>query len=176
MACLNRTRAAQPRNEISELRCSGDEPIACRRLTLVLFATTNDEEGAVMTNRNAARSTDRFTMGRVAYVVERFSLAVTGALCGLFVAAHLAKANVDVFDSVGLVFAMIRFGIIGFRIGNDVPAFLPGHPGSAFQTLATVRESMSLNCSGPPAHFWPPWRRWFRCMSWCLTKFCPPFG
>jgi hypothetical protein len=121
MACLNRSVAARPRNEISELRCSGDEPIVCKRLTLVLFATANDEEGAVMMNRNAARSTDHFTMGRVAYVVERFSLAVTGALCGLFVAAHLAKANVDVFDSVGLVFAMIRFGIIGFHIGNDVP-------------------------------------------------------
>jgi hypothetical protein len=33
----------------------------------------------------------------------------------------LAKANVDVFDSVGLVFAMIRFGIIGFHLGNDIP-------------------------------------------------------
>src|ERR1700688_1855997 len=139
MACLNRTVAAQPRNEISELRCSGDEPIACRRLTLVLFATTNDEEGAVMTNRNAARSTDRFTMGRVAYVVERFSLAGTGALCGLFVAAHLAKANVDVFDSIGLVFAMLRFGIIGFYLGKDITS-LSGKAGSGLSPKADVSE------------------------------------
>jgi hypothetical protein len=32
----------------------------------------------------------------------------------------LAKANVDVFDSIGLVFAMLRFGIIGFHLGNGV--------------------------------------------------------
>jgi hypothetical protein len=73
-----------------------------------------------MTTRNSVRPTNCFPAGKVAHVVQRCGLAITGVLCGLFVVAHLAKANVDVFDSVGLVFAMIRFGIIGFHLGNDI--------------------------------------------------------
>ena len=73
-----------------------------------------------MTIRNDARSSNCFPVGRVAHVVQRCGLAITGALCGLFVVAHLAKANVDAFDSIGLVFAMLRFGIIGFHLGNDI--------------------------------------------------------
>jgi hypothetical protein len=72
-----------------------------------------------MTIRNGARPTNCFPAGRVAHVVQRCGLAMTGALCGLFVVARLAKANVDTFDSIGVVFAMIRFGIIGFRLGNN---------------------------------------------------------
>jgi hypothetical protein len=77
-----------------------------------------------MTIRNEARSSKCFPVGRVTHVVQRCGLATTGALCGLFVVAHLAKANVDVFDSIGLVFAMLRFGIIGFfgqRYHSTVP-------------------------------------------------------
>ena len=73
-----------------------------------------------MTTRNGARPTNCFPAGKVAHVIQRCGLAITGVLCGLFVVVHLAKANVDVFDSVGLVFAMIRFGIIGFHLGNDI--------------------------------------------------------
>jgi hypothetical protein len=73
-----------------------------------------------MTNRNDTGFSNRFPMCRITHVVERFSLTITGALSGLFVVAHLAKANVDVFDSIGLVFAMLRFGIIGFHLGNGV--------------------------------------------------------
>jgi hypothetical protein len=73
-----------------------------------------------MTIRNGARPVTCFPTGRVAHVVKRCGLAITGALCGLFVVKHLANANVDVFDSIGLVFAMIRFGIIGFHLGNDI--------------------------------------------------------
>jgi hypothetical protein len=73
-----------------------------------------------MTASNGARPTNCFPAGRVARVIQRCGLALTGALCGLFVVAHLAKANVDVFDSIGVVFAMLRFGIIGFHFGNDI--------------------------------------------------------
>ena len=73
-----------------------------------------------MTIGNDARSSNCFPVGRVAHVVQRCGLAITGTLCGLFVVAHLAKANVDVFDSIGLVFAMLRFGIVGFHLGNGV--------------------------------------------------------
>jgi hypothetical protein len=56
-----------------------------------------------MTTRNGARPTNGFSAGRVAHVVRRSGLAITGALCGLFVVARLAKANVDAFDSIGVV-------------------------------------------------------------------------
>ena len=73
-----------------------------------------------MTNRNDAKTGNPFPMGRIAHVVQRCGLAITGALYGLFVAAHLTKANVDVFDSIGLALAMVRFGIIGFHLGSDI--------------------------------------------------------
>jgi hypothetical protein len=73
-----------------------------------------------MTTRNGARPTNCFAATRVARVVQRCGLAMTGALCGLFVVAHLANDNVNVFESTGLIFAMIRFGIIGFQLGNDI--------------------------------------------------------
>ena len=73
-----------------------------------------------MTIRNGARPTNCFPAGRVAHVVQQCGLAIRGALCGLFVVGHLANDNVDVFDSIGLVFAMIRFGIIGSHLGNDI--------------------------------------------------------
>jgi hypothetical protein len=49
-----------------------------------------------------------------------YDVAITGALCGLFVVARLAKANVDAFDSISVVLAMIRFGIIAWYLGNDI--------------------------------------------------------
>jgi hypothetical protein len=73
-----------------------------------------------MTIRSDTRSSNCFPLARVAHVVQRCGLALTGAASGLFVAAHLAKANVGVFESIGLVFAMIRFGLIGFYLGNDI--------------------------------------------------------
>jgi len=76
-----------------------------------------------MTIRNDARSSNCFPVGRVAHGVQRCGLVITGALSGLFVVAHLAKANVDVFDSIGLVSAMLRFGIIGFHFGKDITPF-----------------------------------------------------
>jgi hypothetical protein len=94
---------------------------------------------ALMTIRNDARCSNCFSVNRVTHVVQRCGLAITGALCGLFVVAHLAKANVDVFDSIGLVFAMLRFGIIGFYLGKDITS-LSGKAGSGLSPKADVSE------------------------------------
>jgi hypothetical protein len=45
--------------------------------------------------------------------MERMGLAVAGASSGLFVAAHLAKAGVEVLGSVAVVFAILVCGAIG---------------------------------------------------------------
>ena len=57
----------------------------------------------------------------IAHVIERIGLAIIGALCGLFVTALVTKANVDLLNPVGLAFATILYGVIGFYVGIDIP-------------------------------------------------------
>ena len=93
-------------------------------------AIVNDEDkDPIMTNIGnirEARSSNRFSIrevasviSRAAHVIERIGLAMAGALCGLFVAALMLRANIDLFDSFRLAFAMMLFGLIGFYLGID---------------------------------------------------------
>ena len=63
----------------------------------------------------------RVVISRVAHVVGRIGLSMSGAMCGTFVAAYLAGADVGVFNSVGFTASMILIGIIGFYLGIDIP-------------------------------------------------------
>jgi hypothetical protein len=74
-----------------------------------------------MTQRSDGRSDNRSSTSRVAHVIERAGLAIAGALCGLFVAALLAKADIGVLSPVDLALAMILYGVIGFYVGIDIP-------------------------------------------------------
>ena len=81
-----------------------------------------------MTDIRESRSSDRFSIGvvasvisRAAHVIERSGLAIAGALCGLFVAALLLRAKIDLLDSVSLSSAMMLFGLVGFYLGIDTP-------------------------------------------------------
>jgi len=81
-----------------------------------------------MTDIRESRSSNRFSIGevasvisRAAHVIERSGLAIAGALCGLFVAALLLRANIDLFDSVSFSSAMTLFGLVGFYLGIDTP-------------------------------------------------------
>jgi hypothetical protein len=56
-----------------------------------------------------------------AHVVGRVGLAMTGAMCGTFVAAQFAKANAALFDSAPFIAAMVLLGLIGFYLGIDIP-------------------------------------------------------
>jgi hypothetical protein len=69
----------------------------------------------------------RSTISRWAHVVERSGLALTGAACGLFVAAHVARAQIDMIDSAGAVLAMMLYGAAGFYLGIDLPAVPRDH-------------------------------------------------
>ena len=88
-----------------------------------------------MSKRNAAMQ-DYILISRVAHVVERSGLAMAGAMCGTFLGAQLAKANVAPFGSVGFIASMILIGMIAFYVGIDVPR-LPARP-------ATERESVDV--------------------------------
>jgi len=63
----------------------------------------------------------RSTVSRWAHVLERTGLALTGASCGLFVAAHVARANIDLIGSAAVVLAMMLYGAAGFYLGIDLP-------------------------------------------------------
>jgi hypothetical protein len=63
----------------------------------------------------------RSTISRSAHVLERTGLALTGASCGLFVAAHVGRADIDLIGSAAAVLAMMIYGAAGFYLGIDFP-------------------------------------------------------
>ncbi len=69
----------------------------------------------------------RSTISRSAHVIERIGLALTGASCALFVAAHVGRANIDLIGSAAAVFATMIYGGIGFYLGIDLPHAPPDH-------------------------------------------------
>ena len=66
-------------------------------------------------------------IGKSAHILERTGLALTGAACGLFVAAHVGRADIDLIGSAGMVLAMMLYGAAGFYLGIDLPQIPPDH-------------------------------------------------
>jgi hypothetical protein len=77
--------------------------------------------------RNRAPWDARSTIARWAHVLERTGLALTGASCGLFVAAHVGRADIDLIGSAAAVFAMMIYGAAGFYLGIDLPHLPADH-------------------------------------------------
>src|SRR5450759_2199551 len=69
----------------------------------------------------------RSTISKWAHVLERIGLASAGASCGLFVAAHVGRANIDLIGSAAAVLAMMLYGAAGFYLGSDLPPAPPDH-------------------------------------------------
>jgi len=69
----------------------------------------------------------RSTISRWAHVIERIGLALTGASCGLFVAAHVGRADINLIGSATAVLAMMIYGAAGFYLGIDLPPAPPDH-------------------------------------------------
>jgi hypothetical protein len=78
-----------------------------------------------MTKRNPWDA--RSAVSRWAHVLERSGLALTGASCGLFVAAHVGRADIDLIGSAVAVLAMMLYGAAGFYLGIDLPQAPPDH-------------------------------------------------
>ena len=64
---------------------------------------------------------------RLAHVVERMGLAMSGAVGGTFVAAYLARANMEIFESIEFIASMILIGLIGFYLGIDISRLRASH-------------------------------------------------
>jgi hypothetical protein len=79
-----------------------------------------------MLNEGNSAMRDYYLISRAAHVIERSGLAMAGALCGTFVAAHLANAGIAPFDSVEFTAAMVLVGMIGFYLGIDIPRIPAG--------------------------------------------------
>jgi hypothetical protein len=77
--------------------------------------------------KRADRWDTRSTVSRWAHILERTGLALTGASCGLFVAAHVGRANIDLIGSGATVLAMMIYGAAGFYLGIDLPPAPPDH-------------------------------------------------
>ena len=69
----------------------------------------------------------RSTISRWAHVLERIGLALTGASCGLFVAVHVGRADINLIGSAAAVLTMMIYGAAGFYLGIDLPQAPPDH-------------------------------------------------
>jgi len=79
-----------------------------------------------MSKRSTAWHT-RSLISKGAHILERSGLALAGAACGLFVAAHLGRSDIDLLGSVSSVLFMMVYGGIGFYLGIDLPVAPPDH-------------------------------------------------
>ena len=55
----------------------------------------------------------RSRVRRFAHVLERFGLAMAGAACGLFVAAHVGS-SISVLTTQGFLLLMMAIGAVAF--------------------------------------------------------------
>jgi hypothetical protein len=69
----------------------------------------------------------RSTISRWAHILERIGLALAGGSCGLFVAAHVGRASIELIGSAAVVLAMMLYGAAGFYLGIDLPPAPPDH-------------------------------------------------
>jgi hypothetical protein len=89
-----------------------------REVQVKLLKSTVLGSGSIL-NETYPRAENPFS--RAAHVVERMGLAMSGATSGTFVAAYLARADIETFNSIGFIASMILVGIIAFYLGIDIP-------------------------------------------------------
>jgi hypothetical protein len=75
-----------------------------------------------MTNAIDATTPTRYHLNGFAQVMERVGFAIMGALCGLFVAAMVAKADIEEINSLGALFSAVLYGSLGFYLGTNIPS------------------------------------------------------
>jgi hypothetical protein len=83
----------------------------------------------------------QFRVRKAAHVLERLGLAMAGASCGLFVAAHVGS-SIAALTSQGFLVVMMIGGAIGFYLGIDTPPLAfhgpNGEPGSSGGKIDTA--------------------------------------
>ena len=79
-----------------------------------------------MANRKDTTAVNHSHLNGFAQVVERIGLAIVGALCGFYVAALVARANIEAINSVGVLCSAVLYGSIGFYLGTNIPSLPSG--------------------------------------------------
>jgi hypothetical protein len=96
-----------------------------------------------------ASSIDATTIGRsgvsrFAQIIERTGFTIMGALCGLFVAALVAKANIEEINSLGALLSVLLYGSIGFYLGTDITSLSCGASPRAFSGTGSRTNPIAL--------------------------------
>jgi hypothetical protein len=91
----------------------------------------------------------RSTISRWAHVLERTGLALAGAACGLFVAAHVGRADNDLIGSAAAVLAMMVYGAAGFYLGIDLSASAGPQAPPCRLSPASLRECGQMRPARP---------------------------
>ena len=87
----------------------------------------------------------RVRVRKFAHFLERTGLAMAGAACGLFVAAHVGS-SIALLTSQGFLLLMMLIGAIGFYLGIDTPP-LPFH-GEGLGSRGSVDAAEFLSAVG----------------------------
>jgi hypothetical protein len=107
------------------------------------FSLINRGRKPIMLNGIDTSTVPHSHLNGFAQAIERIGLAIMGALCGLFVAALVAKANIEAINSIGVLFSAVLYGSVGFYLGTNIPSLPAGATG----------RSLSHGRSGPPKAF-----------------------
>jgi hypothetical protein len=94
-----------------------------------------------MANRMDATTVSHSHLNGLAQVIERIGLAIVGALCALFVAAFVARANIEAINSVGVLFSVVLYGSIGFYLGTNTPSLPSGAARRALSDSGSARRN-----------------------------------
>src|SRR6267378_6864552 len=101
-----------------------------------------------MANRVDATTPTRYYLNGFAQVIERIGLAITGALCGLYVAALVARANIEAINSLGVLFSAVLYGSIGFYLGINIPSLPAGASGRSLPHGPSFSKASPIALSG----------------------------
>ena len=79
---------------------------------------------------------------KFAHFLERTGLAMAGAACGLFVAAHVGSSVAWLTNQAFLLFMML-VGAVGFYLGIDTPPMPPGQQAASARAPIDQAEFLS---------------------------------
>jgi hypothetical protein len=104
---------------VISLERSRQAAIDVRCISHISGLTVFDNEAPMI--KRSAPWNSRSPVSRWAHVFERTGLALAGGSCGLFVAAHVARNNIDLIGSGAAILGMMLYGAAGFYLGIDLP-------------------------------------------------------
>jgi hypothetical protein len=117
-----------------------------------------------MLNRIGTSTVTHSHLNAFAQVIERIGLAIMGALCGLFVAALVAKANIEAINSIGVLLSAVLYGSVGFYLGTNIPSLPAGSSGRSLPHGPSFTKASPIALAAASARSSSPLRHSCRCI------------